>query len=100
MAVEFVEAIAKQSEDFGPDGVPLRNLHPEDLDGQWWSEVCKAEGQLQKRVLEIKALALALNTLDSQGRVCSRAQGHLKLLDTAEADAINRTGGAELAAGI
>src|SRR5262249_30515566 len=96
VAAEQADAIVKRSEDLVPGHVPVRNLQPEELDGKWSSEICEAEGHLQKRVLEIKALALALNTLDAQGRVCSRAQGCAKLMDSTEAHAMNLTAGAEL----
>jgi hypothetical protein len=76
------------------------DLRPDELEGKWCCEIAEADGHTQKRVLEIKNGALALSTLDAEGRVRSCARGRLKLLDTAEAQAMTLTDGVELAAGI
>jgi len=53
-----------------------------------------------KRVLEVGAGTLALNTLDRQGRICSQAQGQFRLLESRETGAATCYSGVELAAGI
>jgi hypothetical protein len=71
-----------------------------ELEGKWWSEISAVCGQNQKRILEIREGAMALSTLGPDGRVCSRAQGRLKLEEVAATHALTTSSGVEIAAGI
>jgi NADH:ubiquinone oxidoreductase subunit K len=71
-----------------------------ELEGKWLSEISGGVGQNQKRILEIRESAVALSTLGPDGRVCSRAQGRLKLEDVAATHVLAASNGVEIAAGI
>jgi len=71
-----------------------------ELEGKWWSEISASGGQNQKRILEIREGAMALSTVGPDGRVCSRAQGHLKLEEVAATHVLSAPKGVEIAAGI
>ena len=80
--------------------VVTRALRLGELEGKWLSEMSASVGQNQKRILEIREGAMALSTLGPDGRVCSRAQGRLKLEDVAATHALATPSGVEIAAGI
>jgi len=71
-----------------------------ELEGKWWSEISAVGGQNQKRILEIREGAMALSTLGPDGRVCSRAQGRLKLEHVAATHALAAPDDVEIAANI
>jgi hypothetical protein len=80
--------------------VVIPALRLAELEGKWWSEISATGGQNQKRILEIREGATALSTLGPDGRVCSRAQGRLKLEEVAATHAMVAPNGVEIAAGI
>jgi len=80
--------------------VVIPALRLAELEGKWWSEISAIGGQNQKRILEIRAGAMALSTLGPDGRVCSRAQARLKLEEVAATHVLASPNGVEIAAGI
>ena len=55
-----------------------------ELEGHWCCEACSLNGQMQKRVLEIKGGALMLSTLDAEGRVCACTRVRLRCTEASE----------------
>ena len=79
---EIAGSTAASNVDSRPPPAALPEVRLEELEGNWCCEICGSDGSTFKRILEIKGDVLMVSTVSTDGQICSRCRGRLRLVNS------------------